>query len=108
MHDTIGKIKLPRSLSVYILQRAETGRDRQTHREREIWQGCTVLSILEVDGLLVWRSGGTLGAVLTLISPFSKLTPASSELARCAEVTAGEAAESGGVTAENRTGVGFN
>lgn len=47
-------------------------------------------------------------AVLTLISPFSKLTPASSELARCAEVTAGEAAESGGVTAENRTGVGFN
>lgn len=61
-----------------------------------------------MDGLLVWRSGGTLGAVLTLISPFSKLTPASSELARCAEVTAGEAAESGGVTAEDRTGVGFN
>lgn len=87
MYDTIGKIKLPSWESVLYTSKSRRGcrKERQREKERERGERARnrVLSLcecLEMDFL----SADTLGALLTLTSPFCKLTssyPAKSELA---------------------------
>lgn len=52
-------------------QRETERREKEKHTDREIWQQCIVISVLEVrNGPLIWSSGDALGAELTLISLF--------------------------------------